>query len=195
MTGLDKIIENISAQANAKAEEILAEARKQAKEIIAESETAAGEECARIVDDAREEAALIGRISQSGSELSGRKMMLSTRRELLDETIAAAMKKLKSLPADEYFAVIRKLAVKYAGKGDGEIVLSEADKARVPAGFIDEINSQLAGGKLSLAQDSAQTDGGFILRYGGVEENCTFDAIAEQEHENISDELSSLLFG
>jgi len=195
MTGLEKIIENIALQAQEKAAEILAQAEAEAKAILAESDAKAGEECAKIVDSARREAELIGRIAQSGSELNGRKMMLKVRREVLDETIEAALVKLKNLPADEYFAVLKKLALQYAQKGEGELILSAADKARMPADFIDSINSQLGGGSLSLADDTAKIDGGFILRYGGIEENCTFDAIAEQKHENISDQLSALLFG
>ena len=195
MTGLDKIIENISAQAQLRASEILADARQQAKDILDESSAQAGAECAKIVEDARDEAELIGKISQSGSELNGRKMMLKTRREVLDDTIAAALKKLKSLPADEYFAVLRKLAVKYAQKGEGELLLSPADRARVPADFITGINAELKDSSLTLSQDTVAADGGFVLRYGGIEENCTFDAIAEQERDNISDSLSTLLFG
>ena len=195
MTGLDKIIENIDLQTQEKISEIIAAAKEEAKEIIAESDARAGAECAKIVDAARQEAELIGRIAQSGSELSGRKMMLKMRRELLDETIEMALNKLKCLPAEEYFAVLSKLAVKYAQKGSGEMILSAADKARLPAGFIDSVNAKLEAGSLKLAEDTAETGGGFILRYGGIEENCTFDAIAEQEHEAISDELSGLLFG
>lgn len=194
MTGLEKILENIAAGAQAKADDIIEAARQQAQEIIDASATEAGAQCAKIVDEAREEAELIGRISQSGSELSGRKMMLKTRREVLDETIAAALGALKSMPADEYFAVLKRLAIKYARKGEGELVLSDKDKARVPADFVDEINASIANGSLTLAGDTAAIDGGFILRYGGIEENCTFDAIAEQEHERISDELGALLF-
>ncbi len=194
MTGLDKIIESISAEAQAKAAGIIAGAREQAESIIDEAVTAAGAECAKIVDAARDEAELIGRISQSGSELSGRKMMLKVRREILDDTIAEALRRLKSLPAAEYFAVLAKLAVRYAQKGSGEMILSAADKARVPGDFIASINAQLSGSSLTLAQDTAAIDGGFILRYGGIEENCTFDAIAEQEHDSISDKLSALLF-
>lgn len=194
MTGLDKIIESISAEAQARADEILKEARQAAAAIIDEASATAGAECAKIVEAAREEAELISRIAQSGSELNARKLMLKTRREILDETVSAALTKLKSLPDGEYFAVLSKLAVKYAQKGSGEILLSATDKARVPANFISGINSAIHGGTLTLAQDTADTDGGLILRYGGIEENCTFDAIAQQERDAISDELSALLF-
>lgn len=194
MTGLDKILENIASDARQKADEIIEAAKLEAKRILDESATEAGEECAGIVEATRQEAELLGKISKSGAELNGRKLMLKTRRGLIDEIMAEAVAKLKKLPAEEYFAVLVRLAAKYAEKGEGEMILSAADKARIPAGFIDSVNSALSGGRLAVAEDTAETDGGFILRYGGIEENCTFDAIAEQERERLSDELDALLF-
>lgn len=194
MTGLDKILENIASDARQQADEIIAAAKLETKRIIDESATEAGAECAGIVEATRQEAELLGKIAKSGAELNGRKLMLKTRRGLIDEIMAEAVAKLKKLPADEYFAVLARLAAKYAEKGEGEMILSAADKARIPAGFIDSVNSALSGGRLAIAEDTAETDGGFILRYGGIEENCTFDAIAEQERERLSDELDALLF-
>ncbi len=195
MTGLEKILDGIAGDAQTRAEEIIAAANDKARQIIDEALSEAGAQCAKIVDDTREQAELIGRISKSGSELGGRKLMLKTRREVLDETLAMALKKLKGLPAEEYFAVLERLAVKYAQPGKGELVLSGGDKARLPGGFLERVNATLTGGSLTLAQDSAEIDGGFILRYGGIEENCTFYALAEQRRDSISDELGRLLFG
>lgn len=194
MTGLERILENIASDAKQQADEIIEAAKAEAKRIIDEASTEAGAECAGIVEATRQEAELLGKIAKSGAELNGRKLMLKTRRGLIDEIMAEAIAKLKKLPADEYFAVLARLAAKYAEKGEGEMILSAADKARIPAGFIDSVNSSLGGGKLKIADDTAETDGGFILRYGGIEENCTFDAIAEQERERLSDELDALLF-
>lgn len=194
MTGLDRILENIASDAKQQADEIVEAAKQEVKRIIDEASTEAGAECAGIVEATRQEAELLGKIAKSGAELNGRKLMLKTRRGLIDEIMAEAIAKLKKLPAEEYFAVLVRLAAKYAEKGEGEMILSAADKARVPSGFIDSVNSALSGGRLAIAGDTAETDGGFILRYGGIEENCTFDAIAEQERERLSDELDALLF-
>lgn len=194
MTGLDKIIENIGAEARAKAQSIIEAAQEEAKQLLDEASNEASGECEEIVDSARGQVELTEKISQSNSELNGRKMMLRTRREILDGIMAEAVERLKKLPDGEYFAVLEKLAVKYAESGSGEIIFSKRDKARVPAGFIASVNAKLPNGSLTIAEDTVETDGGFVLRYGGIEENCTFDALAAQERERLSDELSRLLF-
>lgn len=194
MTGLDRILENIASDARARADEIVEAAKQEVKRIIDEASTEAGAECAGIVEATRHEAELQGKIARSGAELNGRKLMLKMRRGLIDEILAEATAKLKKMPADEYFAILIRLAAKYAADGEGEMILSAADKARMPEGFIDSVNKALSRGSLKIAADTAETDGGFILRYGGIEENCTFDAIAEQERERLSDELDALLF-
>ncbi len=194
MTGLEKIIENISAEARAQADDIIESAKETAAQIIDEAATEASGECDEILLTAREQVELMAKISQSNSELNGRKMMLKTRREILDSVMADAVQRLKKLPDGEYFGTLCRLAAKYAENGNGELVLSKSDKARMPADFAEKVNAAVKNGSLSIAEDTVDTDGGFVLRYGGIEENCTFDALAEQEHEKLSDELSRLLF-
>ena len=51
-----------------------------------------------------------------------------------------------------------------------------------------------AKGKIALSDKAAAIDAGFILQYGGIEENCSFDAIFASEAENLSDRAGRLLF-
>ena len=37
-------------------------------------------------------------------------------------------------------------------------------------------------------------DGGFILCYGGIEENCSFDAIFDSAREHLQDAVQRILF-
>ena len=196
MTGLEKILERIQAGADLQAAEILDAARAEAAVILRQSDEAAEVRSAAIVEKAREEAALIGRIADSGSELEGRKLLLSLRQELVCGVIDEALKRLRSLPAEQYFAVCERLACRFADKGEGQIVFSSADKARLPGGFMNSLNGKLAdkGAKLTLADDTVETNGGFVLRYGGIEENCSFSAIVDQNRDSLSDQLGRILF-
>ena len=38
-------------------------------------------------------------------------------------------------------------------------------------------------------------DGGFLLVYGGIEENCTIRAVFDSKREELSDHVNRLLFG
>ncbi|MBQ9993951.1 MAG: V-type ATP synthase subunit E [Clostridia bacterium] len=195
MTGLEKILDNIIAGARSEADGIIAEAQAQADELLRTADIAASDEVSGILAQARERAVLQEHISRSGSALRGRNLLLSARREIIDEMIGEAKDKLCAMPDKEYFAIISRIAARYASRGEGEIVLSSRDKARLPKDFIESLDAVLPeGAKLSLADDAIDDLGGFILRYGGVEENCTFAALIEQDREQLADKLSALLF-
>ena len=51
------------------------------------------------------------------------------------------------------------------------------------------------GGALSLSRDAKEMSGGFILVYGGIEENCTIRALFDAERDELSDKVHGLLFG
>lgn len=195
MTGLDKIIENIIAEAQREADSIIEAAQTEAKQINDDAYSKAEIDCAKIVSDARANASLMSKISVSGAQTEARKLMLTAQREVVDGVIAQAVKKLRELPADKYFAVLIKLCENYA-HGSGELVLSKADKDRLPGDFEAQLSRALApkGASLTLADDCAPIYGGFILRYGLIEENCSFAAIAQEKHDTISDKLNAMLF-
>ena len=66
----------------------------------------------------------------------------------------------------------------------------------MPAGFEEEIQKAAAakGGALSLAKEAKEMDGGFILVYGGIEENCTIKALFDAKRDELSDKVHGLLF-
>lgn len=196
MTGLEKILERIQAGAELQAADIMDAARKEADLILKQADAATETQSAELVDKTRQQAELIGRIADSGSELEGRKLLLSLRQEIIGGVIDEALKRLRTLPAEQYFAVCERLACRFADKGEGQIVFSAADRQRLPEGFLDALNAKLAqkGAKLTLADDTVDSDGGFVLRYGGIEENCSFAAIAEQDRDSLSDQLGRILF-
>jgi len=196
MTGLEKILERIQAGADLQAADIMDAARKEADLILKQADAATEAQSAELVDKTRQQAELIGRIADSGSELEGRKLLLSLRQEIIGSVIDEALKRLRALPAEQYFAVCERLACRFADKGEGQMVLSASDRQRMPAGFMDALNAKLVqkGAKLTLADDTVESDGGFVLRYGGIEENCSFAAIVEQDRDSLSDQLGRILF-
>lgn len=85
---------------------------------------------------------------------------------------------------------------KFALTEAGEIRFNEKDKKRLPAGYDKTAAGAAAkkGGKLSLSDETCEIDGGFILVYGGIEENCSFEAIFAAERESLQDQVHTLLF-
>ena len=84
--------------------------------------------------------------------------------------------------------------MKNAQKGEGVLRLSAADMKRLPSNFIDSVNNAFKRGYKIKLGDEADIDSGFILVYGDIDVNCSFDAIAASKRDELQDALNSLLF-
>lgn len=194
MTGLEKIVYQIKNDSDSNISKIRENARVEVERIMNEAMNEAEAECAAVLQKGKDEVQVQERIFASTAEHEEKKMLLTARREVIEEVFEKTLSKLRSLPAKEYFAVLSRLAVRYAEAGEGEMLLSAEDRARVPADFIPGINALVPGKSVKLADDTVKTDGGFILRYGGIEINCTFASLIDGRREQLGDKLSRFLF-
>jgi len=107
-----------------------------------------------------------------------------------------ARAKVEAMEAGEYFSMLLKMVEKYALAQDGEICLCAADLARLPEGFEAEVSriAKEKGGSLKLSGEGKQIKNGFILVYGGVEENCTINAMFDAKKDELSDIVHRLVF-
>lgn len=195
MTGLDKIIEAIRADAQQEADSMILAAQARAEDIFKQKEAEAEAQCTAIISQTREKTAAAAKMANSGAALEQRNMLLAEKRRIIDEVIDEGVKALAELPAREYFSVLEQIILDNA-QGDGELLLSAEDKKRMPKGFVEKLSTALAkkGASLTLAEDTVETGGGLILRYGGIEENLCFAQIAAQCREELSDMLDAILF-
>ena len=86
---------------------------------------------------------------------------------------------------------------KYALPKKGEIIFSHADKNRLPANLEAELSSILSdiqGAELLISNETRKLDGGFILVYGDIEENCSFEALFMAAKESLQDKVYKFLF-
>ncbi len=196
MTGLERIIEQIKADSEQSTAQIIENAQAEADGILEEAMNATEAECRELLAKGKEDAKVIDRIANSSAQQQLRRATLGAQREVIEGVFAAALTKLRTLPDNDYFLVLHRLASKNAEYGEGEILLSEEDKKRLPADFLQKLNEKLTGkGSLTIAKDCAATNGGLILRYGGIEINCTFEALIEGKREQLSDKLNKYIFG
>ena len=122
--------------------------------------------------------------------------MLRAKQAIIEEVIQEACVTLKTQKDDDYFKMIEKLIEIYALPEEGEIYFSEADRKRMPAGFEDKISdaAKVKGGSLKLMEASRPIEDGFILVYGGIEENCTLKAILNAKKDQLQDQVNRILF-
>lgn len=194
MSGLDKIIEEIKREAEAESQQILSKAADEVEAINAE----AMKEKAAILSDydkkLKKELALIEERTKSTIELNERQMLLNKKQELIEMVLVKARETLVELPEDKYFGLLLNIAKENVLKGKGKILFSKRDKERIPASFEDELNASIKDGEIKVSDETRKIDGGFILVYGGIEENCSFDAIFRTERENLQDIVQKELF-
>lgn len=196
MTGLETIKQEILDEARRAAESRLEAARAQSAELLEEANAQAAAFEASLVKQAEDGAENEKARAKSSAEFQHRRAVLAAKQELISDTLQKAYESLRGADAETYFAFLKKMAGQFAQPLKGQLCLSAEDLARVPAGFEEEIQNiaRIKGGELSLAKEGRRLDGGFLLLYGDIEENCTLRALFDAKRDELSDLANKLLF-
>lgn len=197
MTGLEKIIKAIESEAKANSERIIAEAKEESEKILALAKSEADAKSVEIAKmPASEVEAIINR-AQSGARLIKRQTILNAKQKMINDIVEKAKKKLTSLPDTEYFEIILQIAKKHAHPEEGIIMFSREDLERLPKKFeksLKEAIKDIDKASLTISKEDAQVDSGFILVYGDIEENCSFDALFSGAKDELLDKVNAFLF-
>lgn len=195
MSGLERIIAQIDAEAASEAEKMLSDANTEAKRIMDEAKAEADAKTVAMKKDSDDNVAEVRRSRESAAGLLRRQRALAQKQMLLEETLEKALNALYDLPDAKYFELLAKLVANEAEPQAGEMFLSEKDKARMPKGFEKDLQKMLPkGGSLVVAQATKPLDGGFVLKYGDIEQNASFKAIFAARADEFSDLISGTLF-
>ena len=186
MTGADKIIEKITRDALAKSEEILARAEAQAEQALAQAAAQAQGASGTAIAAAEEKAASDIAAARSRTAMTEKRILLQMKNEVIGQAIASALARLQALPEAEYFNMLARLAAEYAQPGPGVMRLAQRDLDRLPPDFSP------AG--VSISPQPAEIEGGFILAYGDIEQNCSFEALVSARLDDIKDALHAFIF-
>lgn len=196
MSGLDKIKSQILDEANHSAEVKIAEANEKAEQMISEAKAEAEAETSKLYAKSQEAIAVYADRVKSSGEMQRKQAILQAKQEVIADVIQKAYEKVCSQDDAAYFGMIGKMLEKYAQPGDGIISFNAKDLKRMPKGFEAEIEkaAKKNGGTLRLSEKAKDMDGGFILVYGGVEENCTIRAMFDANRDHLSDKVHEVLF-
>ncbi|HJB87634.1 MAG TPA: V-type ATP synthase subunit E [Candidatus Dorea faecigallinarum] len=196
MTGLDKMKSQILDEAKAAAEGKIAEAKAQAEETIRNAKEDAAKQTESILHKSKNDVSNYQERLESSIDLQKRTKILAAKQEVIAGVLEKARAKVEAMEAGEYFSMLLKMVEKYALAQDGEICMCAADLARLPEGFEAEVSriAKEKGGSLKLSGEGKQIKNGFILVYGGVEENCTINAMFDAKKDELSDIVHRLVF-
>lgn len=197
MNGLDEIIKQIGEDAEKTAEARLSEAREKADSILKDAKA----ECDALESEAKSRDARADVINRdriaSAVDMEKRTALLNVRQELISGVLEKAYDKVAGMDTEAYFSLMEKLMGAYAQEGEGKACFSDRDLKRMPDSFKKYVSSLSAkpGYKVTIDNTPADIENGFILSYGGIEENCTLKAIFDDRHDALSDIARKVLFG
>lgn len=219
MTGLEKITERILADAKEKARLILEEAqtdcRRAAEEYAARAEDIRERIAARAMREGEE---MIAR-ARSSAAMTRRDILIATRARLLDETFEAAKAQICDTDYGKYRELLiallscalleqarseqqsRELGDEVAEFDAFEVLLNETDRERFGTAILEgarRITERRIGAdraeKLRLSAETANIEGGLILRYGDVEINCSISVLLSEMRRDLEPRIAALLF-
>jgi len=131
-------------------------------------------------------------------ELKKDKELLTEKKRVLDEVFDKVIKKVKSLPKEEYLNFLEKLILKYVQTGDEQLFISEDDKKIVDERFLKRINEKLRtsgkAGNIVLSEETASILGGVILGRENIKINASLELIVEDIREKWEKEVGQILF-
>lgn len=197
MSGLEKIRDRIIQDAKDAAGEKIKEAEEKASEIKSEAVREADDIAKGIQQKTDSEIKAYSERVDSSIDLEHRTRILAAKQEIIGDVIKEAKRRILALSDHEYFDLILKLIEKNIREGEeGVIYFSEEDFARIPSGFSFDVNkvAQANNGNLSISKETRKIGPGFVLSYGGIEENCTFDALFEEKKDDLTDIVQTILF-
>lgn len=195
MSALDNILSYIEKESQDSVNSIIAEAKDEANKIIADAQIQAEEEYFKILDQADIEGQLMFERAVSNAHIERKKRLLSVKQKNINLIISEARECLIKISDKDYFIAILRMVEKFALPKSGEIVFCERDYNRLTHENIENINKAASknGGSLTVSKETREIDGGFILVYGKVEENCSFKALFENSHDSLCDMINRFI--
>ena len=196
MTGIEVIVNQILDEAKDKEQEILAQAEEeileisqQAKVQVEKYENDLHNKLEKEIENYRSVAVLM-------AEQKKKRALLEAKQQYIENVLNKAYEKMVNADGKTYFENVLKLVRKYALGEKGEIIFNKKDLERMPGDLMEKIMAAAAekGGSLELSKDSRNIESGFVLVYGGIEENCTFKALLDIEREKLHDLVNKMVF-
>jgi len=198
MAGVEKINQKILKDAQTQADEIIARAREEAKAFLEEEKKKADEKKNQVIAEAEAKAEEMKRRMLSTEALEVRKENLRAKQELLDEVFDKVIEALTNLPGDLYENLLMDMAVRAGMPGDSTLILSRNGREKLSKDFAGKLIKKLADkgikANIKISDEDMDISGGFILKFGDMEINNTFDALVRSQRDQYEPQVVQILF-
>lgn len=193
MNNISKILDAVAAEGKAEAEKILEIGKKNAQEVLKLYREEASIEEAAILKKAQKEADEITQRSVSQAGIASRNIKLTARREALERTFSTALEKLSQLPEAGKQKLYSTFIEAYSAGTEVTVVLNKRDNRAFGKKLVQKVNQE-HGITVKIDKEDGDFSGGFILREGEVETNCTFEVIVKDAKKEKESEIAAMLF-
>lgn len=220
MIGLSKITDKILDEARRDADERLAQADAECARIIAEYKEKTDATVAAINAQAKNEAAEIVSRTRSGESTVRKNILLKIQGDMIDRAFEIAEKELSSLNSGERMELLTGLLTAamiseweaeqsrtevYGDECEAEriyeVVLNPKDREHHGEALINNFKRRIVGkdmgdiaSRVVLSNDTANIDGGLIVRVGSVEINSSVRSMVAQIRPALEAKIAKILF-
>ena len=194
MNGIERILQRIQSEAQMEIDEILKKAREEADAIQNRYQMQAENESAELNLKKQKAAEEQEERLISVAQMESRKIILATKQEMVEKAYALALEKLCSMPEEQRISVLADLLVRASSSGREEVIFSPEDQPRVGKAAVKAANDA-SGKQLTLSSQTRLIKGGFILKDGNIEMNCTFDTLVRLQKTGTAGMVAKKLFG
>lgn len=219
MTGLEKIIDRISADAAQDARRILTETEAECRKIAEEYAAKGIATRDRVIEKAEKEGENIIARARSTVEMNRRNLLLAARAEVLNRAFEKAKAEIRDTDFGKYRELLSALLVcalidvtnaekESLALGDeveeydvAEVLFNPADREAYGRAVVNEARRTLEkrvgaerAAKLCLSDETASIDGGLILRCGNIETNCSLSMLIEEMRREMEGKVAAILF-
>lgn len=193
MTGIEKITNQITQEAEQAALEELTRTTTDCAAIIESAKSEAKKEAEKIIENAKRKASEIEGRAISSAQFDRRNRLLKFKQDYIENVIEWTKTDLSDLDDKEYFAALLELVKIHSRKGNTVICFNKKDLTRVPSDF-EAKAFEITGQKASLHADPYNISSGFVLLYDGIDINCSFEKIFESMIDDLRDAAGKILF-
>ena len=195
----NKIIEKIQEDASQESAAILENAHKKAEAVSTKILAAAHSQIENIEKQSKLDGEEATRRQVLIAELESRKRELSSKREIIEETFAAALEQLIGLPKDKWEKLITKIVLEASETGTEQICVPACDRAKYENGFLAQLNAALVAqgkkGQLTLSEVPAKFTGGIMLLGKNSDFDGSFATLLQDIRTKEERQVADLLFG
>ena len=198
MKGIEKITARIAADAETEDAAVRQESDARVAAIRAEYEKKAQEEAAAVIREGeKENEQRVSRIDRT-ARLEAKRTVLAMKQEMVSKAFDLAKEQITSMPAEQYVDFLVRQITQAVSTGSEELIMNPADREKYGAQTVKAANEALNAGNrtgaLKLSAETRPMSGGFILKQGDIEVNCTIDLLLELIRGDLAAQVAEVLF-